>query len=433
MDINKHEIKGVEMNKKSIGVLRNIAKLSATVILISTLSACSTAQPEAAQIVKSGAPTLAVALTGTLTNIVSQQRLSALSASRLYGYTFFAAQEAFQSEMDLGNKEEKLAVIAAVHAATSVAKSILSGAKLPSRELEALERRYASNPDGGGKAAKSRGIKTAEKFIERAKVDGFNEASDAPQPKIEDTKWDWEPTGTMRMPFIEPGYGNVKPLVESTVNCTLPSPSLPTIKEESIKLFENFDPASAANEEVLLFLAGNGTPTPPGQMLVIAANSARSTKMDESSSMNFISAIAIAGNDAGIAVWREKSKHMLARPETIYFRETGKQVQLPRETPAHPSYPSGHSGFSGSAVEIMNTILGSTAKMKIVAPEDLAAPRVVFEFTSPDTLLKAVSSSRVSAGFHTKTDVIAGESLGKCVGQTVYNALQKLTSRGDQK
>jgi membrane-associated phospholipid phosphatase len=409
-------------------------RVATSSLLVLALSACGTVSPPGAKVVANGMPVLAVGLSTTLTSVVSQQRLSALTAARLYGYSFYAAQEAFLGELKLDERAEDLAVIAAVHAATKVAREILSNAKAPGRELDTLERRYASNPSEEGLQAATRGDVVAEELIQRSRLDGYSQAGEAEQPEPVSDDWVWEPTGTMRMPFIEPGYGTIKPLIDGTSSCSLPAPSIDVIKAESMELFKNFDPAAAAGEEVLLFLAGNGTPTPAGQMLIIAANAARSNKLDQSSAMALLSAVAIAGNDAGIAVWREKAKHMIARPETIYSRATGNQALLPRETPAHPSYPSGHSGFSGSAVEIMISLLGEQTKMKLVAPEDLAAPRVVFEFSSPRTLLRAVSASRVSAGFHTPTDVRAGEALGACVGQAVLVALSSSASeKGSQR
>jgi membrane-associated phospholipid phosphatase len=142
--------------------------------------------------------------------------------------------------------------------------------------------------------------------------------------------------------------------------------------------------------------------------------------------LKFLSAVSVAEFDAGIAVWREKAEHMVARPESLYERLSGKKILLPRETPAHPSYPSGHSGFSGAMVELVERYFGKDTLLILNAPEDLAAPGAVVKFSTPAELLGRINQSRVDAGFHYPVDVEAGAELGRCVGGKVFDYFENM-------
>jgi membrane-associated phospholipid phosphatase len=380
-----------------------IATLAAGVI---TLTGCTAELPTAARTEKVNQPQFALALTHTLTTLTSQQRLGPLAASRLYGYSFAAAWEAYEVR---GN------VADAATAAQEVAKELMFNTNLPTLQLDALARRYA--PDG----PTPQGSRVAQEYLTRASDDGYEKAREASQPISGPDTFDWEPTGMARVPFTDPGYGTVTPLVEATSSCDIPAPDTVQIASEVRSMFKNFDPGSTATELTLLFLAGIATPTPSGQMLQISANATIDRGFDERRTLQMLAAVSVAAHDAGIAVWREKREHMIARPETLYQRLTDKEIFLPRETPSHPSYPSGHSGFSGGAVAVLEAFLGEEIGLYLVAPEDLAAPRARFDFAGPDQLLELVNQSRIDAGFHTRTDVVAGASLGRCIGAVVVN------------
>jgi hypothetical protein len=224
-----------------------------------------------------------------------------------------------------------------------------------------------------------------------------------------------------RAPFVDPGYGEVQPLFAASATCDIPPPDTARMERDARAMFDNFDVASASDEYVLLFLAGVATPTPPGQMLQMAANLVEANGLDDADALSVLAAVSVAGYDTGIITWREKREHMMARPETLYERITGKPVLLARETPNHPSYPSGHSAFSGSAAQIFEESgLGSNHQLLLVLPPDLAAPRAEYRFNSPAEMTAAVNRSRVDARFHYPADTAAGEQLGRCIGRVVY-------------
>ena len=382
----------------------------ATFILILSTTACTPSlNKNDAETLLISQPTFAVAMSNSLTSIVAQQRLSPLTASRIYGYMYAAAFEAYNESIE---GEE---VINAVSAAVTVGELFFLYQKNPTLEMDALLRRYS--PNGHTKFGK----KIGRLYTEKAKKDGYLESASSPNPVVDNDLWSYEPTGIHRVPFLDSGYGEVLPLVTLSKKCELEEPNKEIMESEVREMFTSFTPEQTAEPEVLVFLSGIGTPTPPGLMLQIAASHASDANLDEKSALNLLALVAISDNDAGIAAWREKRKFMIARPETVYRRLTGETINLPRDTPPHPSYPSGHSTFAGAATSVMDKVIGIDIPLRMNVAEDQAAPSEEWVFNNTSELRGLVNWSRVRAGFHIKTDVIAGERLGRCVGNTVYD------------
>ena len=139
--------------------------------------------------------------------------------------------------------------------------------------------------------------------------------------------------------------------------------------------------------------------------------------------------------DAGILTWHEKKKYMLARPETIYLRFTGKKIFLIRETPPHPSYPSGHSSFTGANMAVFDLMVKTKAALELSLPDDLVVDGKTYYFENTMALQSKVNDSRVESGFHTPLDVNAGAQLGRCVGNYIVENFDEIIKnlRGMQK
>jgi hypothetical protein len=322
-------------------------------------------------------------------------------------YSYLASWQAF------AKAENGAEVSDAASAGVYVARELFFNIPVINSDLNTLLMRYSQGE------LTADGEEVGKKVLELANKDGYAEGVyRGSLPKSTGT-FSWEPTGMSRLGFVDPLYGQVKG-ISNFESCDLPAPDYIRIKKEVLELFDNFSYEQAGGEDVLLFLSGTGTPTPPGQLMGIASNLVSRSKLKEAEGLKFLSAVAVGEFDAGIAVWREKAQHMIARPESLYERLTGKKILLPRETPAHPSYPSGHSGFSGAMVELVERYFGKDTVLMLVAPEDLAAPGIVVKFNTPVELLDRVNQSRVDAGFHYPLDVEAGAGLGRCVGGKVY-------------
>lgn len=376
------------------------------------LTGCSAKVSEAEKVsVKQ--PLYSVALSQSLTSLIASQRISPNSASRIMAYSYLASWQAFTAA------EKGSEVRDAASASVYVAQELFFNIPSVKRELNALLNRYS---DG---VLTPKGLQYGRKIMDLANKDKYMEGITVGNSPKSSGTFSWEPTGIGRLAFVDPAFGSVKGISDFE-SCDLTKPDYLRIEREVLELFDNFSYENAGGEDVLFFLSGIGTPTPAGQLLGIASNLVTRSKLSEAEGLKFLSAVAVGEFDAGIAAWREKAEHMVARPESLYERLTGKMILLPRETPAHPSYPSGHSGFSGAMVELVERYFGKDTVLILNAPEDLAAAGTVIKFSNPAELLERVNQSRVDAGFHYPIDVEDGAMLGRCVGGKVFDYFEKM-------
>ncbi len=385
-------------------------KVAAVAVTLGLLAGCSSTGAKPAQELTYNLPPVAVATTNSLVKLVSEQRLSPLSAARSYGYTLAAAREAFVNATDESARDAD-----AVTAAALTGIEMFAGNTGAQTEFKALLRRYSS--DG----ATANGKKVADAWIARAKTDNSAETSGVADYPSRDDQWSWVPTGLLRMPFADPGWSKNKPIVATTASCDIPTPPLDQMQSQLPSMFEKFDVGSTAEPIVFAFLAGTGTPTPPGQWMQMGVNLVRDQKLDDAEAMDLLAKLGVVAYDVSILIWREKAEHAVARPETMWERTTGETIVLARETPNHPSYPSGHSGFSGAGASIVNEKHANSG-LRLELPEDMAAPAETWTFKNADEARNLISQSRIISRFHFMADATAGESLGACAGQKIIEA-----------
>jgi len=343
-------------------------------------------------------------LTATITGASASQRISPLVASRVQAYGYLAAYLAYN------NAPEGFEDSSAIKAASEVVKELYFNVPVVVNSFNMLENRYKLI--NNNKAVTN----AVEIVLKLAEKDRYNTLSNrAKIPKILDT-YKWIPTGIEQREFMDSNYGDVKTLGNVRKECDLPEVDYNLVIKEARELFDNFDISKSNDIYVTTFLAGVGTPTPPGQNLQIITTAVINNKKPISEGLKIITTAALAIFDTGVLTWHEKREHYLARPETLYYNITNKRVNLLRDTPAHPSYPSGHSAFSGANAAVIENLIGVDTKLNLTLPDDIIAKESSFEFTNPKDFTSKVNQSRVDAGFHYPTDVKAGESLGRCVG-----------------
>jgi membrane-associated phospholipid phosphatase len=105
--------------------------------------------------------------------------------------------------------------------------------------------------------------------------------------------------------------------------------------------------------------------------------------------------VSISMYDAFLACWDAKFFYWFARPITM-----NPALKTVFGTPPFPSYPSGHSTQSSAVAEVMAELFPDRATYYRGRAEE-------------------ASFSRIWAGVHYRFDVIAGEALGKKVGEAV--------------
>lgn len=108
------------------------------IIILTSTTACSKLETNiTAETIEISQPIFAVSMSNTLTALVAQQRLSPLQASRIYGYMFAAALEAYNKSTP-GNE-----VYDAVSAASVIGEYIFHNQETPIREINTLVKRYS--------------------------------------------------------------------------------------------------------------------------------------------------------------------------------------------------------------------------------------------------------------------------------------------------
>ena len=391
--------------------------LTAGVLSIALLTSCGSgvveSEPDFFE------PELSASFTGVfaLTNSVSDLRLSATSAPRVYAYSLLAGDIAFSNSTDPTYSQADAAT------AIEYVSSELFKNNRASEAMRAYRLRFTKEPTENG-------LEVGKNIIRLSNMDGFNElplsandyqntgSSTESMEKYQlDPLWQWEPTGLIKSPAFEPYWGSLKTIITESEDCVTDPPDLSVLEAEAKNLLEQTQDLTPT-EETELFLAGDGTPTPSGQWLRAVASAAKENNVSDSDMSALLAKAAIASYDVSIVVWRDKFFYNIARPETMWNRLYDQDIVLTRETPPHPSYPSGHSGFSGAAANILWFYLGDVP-VTFSLPEDMIAEEEVFTYATPLEAVDAANQSRVDPFFHYPLDTQAGAKVGLCVAKTV--------------
>lgn len=364
----------------------------------------------AAKDAKVGGDGPAVEAVRVLTGQVATQRISPLSASRVYGYSLWAGWSANRN----GLSDDSAAWV------TAEVASVLLENRFPAKEFDAFQLRRPVRPDEKTVADE---IVTA--VLEVASADGES-AGPGPWERREGELM-WRPTGT-GMPGLDPRWGELVTIVPGSKTCELPPPDLALVKQEAAEMLRTFDPNGANSDITLWWLAGNATPTPAGQWLNIISNYLVDNKVPSATAWDILGHAGVAAFDVSIRLWNQKYKHNLIRPESLWFDLVGDRAPLlRRETPNHPSYPSGHSGFSAASAAVLVGVLGvPTVAVRDNLPVDVIVPPQVRAWDDVWAAVDEAGRSRVVSGFHFPLDISAGNTLGRCVAGQVLDGLQPI-------
>ena len=360
-----------------------------------------------------------VDLSATLQERISVMRFGPTDASRIYGYSLWAADVAFRESKG----DHKVIASAGAYVANHLVDSTVM-----SNEMQAFKDRHGVIANS---AEDEKGNEIGKKIIEKAEQDGYatNSGELALNQKFQALPKDyqWVPTGTGDG-ALDPAFANLYPLVEEVNNCTLNIPTVDTVNKEGIAMYKSFDPKNAVGLDVLWWLAGTGTSTPTGYWLRITNFLIKDQAIEEAKASELIGKVAMADFDAAIMLWKFKYGVNLLRPETLWKNLYGAPVnKLPRDTPNHPSFPSGHSGFSSSAGNIIIRMLGNVP-LRDQLPPDLYAKAWTREWPSVTAAIQESSMSRINAGFHYPIDTAAGEMLGRCIADRVDKGYAEISS-----
>jgi len=317
-------------------------------------------------------------------------------------------------------------------AAAAAAGTILVGLYPQEADLKSGMAAYlATIPDSD---AKSEGIKLGEAVAAKILEVRHNDGADAPDAYQYKTKPGvYVPTAIT----VSSTWPNVKPFALTSTSQFRPEPPIALDSKEwatdynEVKDFgsKTSTKRSARQTEDGRFwlITGPQSSEPVVRQIVTAK------KMSLIDSARFMALTAVAGADAGIAVFEAKYRYEFWRPITAIRNgdsdgnpatERDATWQPIDNTPMHPEYPCAHCIISGAIASAIEAALG-TADIPQVAMTSPTAPGVTHRWTSIRAYNDEVSHARIWAGFHYRFSVRVGQDMGRKIGEyVVKNAMQ---------
>jgi hypothetical protein len=94
-------------------------------------------------------------------------------------------------------------------------------------------------------------------------------------------------------------------------------------------------------------------------------------------------------------------------------------------TPPLPEYPNTNITLGRAATEVMANFFGTDETDITMATEDVTVPGTSRHFSSFSGTSWEYGESRIFAGFAFRYSIVAGDKMGKQVGETVFNTILK--------
>lgn len=277
------------------------------------------------------------------------------------------------------------------------------------------------------------GLAVADAITGRASRDGFD-GIDANPPRPAAGPGGWRPTPPDFLFALEPGWGNVAPLLVGPTECPVADPvvfdSLPgsSFHAEAMAVFDldaNLTDHQRTTAKYWDDRAGASF-TPTGHWVHILGaqldvDSSGPEPPTRASAARAYATLGVATGDAFIATWKAKYDTDVLRPIT-YLRDHVDPGWRPfLRTPNHPSYPSGHSVGSWAAAEVLTATIGDRA-----FTDTAHSDKTTWGDRSYQSFGEAAaeaSESRRLGGIHYPMDSEAGDLLGQCVASLVVERI----------
>lgn len=362
---------------------------------------------------------------GELMELVRDERLNPMRASRAYALLSVAMYDAVVAVNRLGDPErptpsqrdDRIHVVPGAAGGDPSAMVAVAGAAervlaflFPDRrarfETMADEAARSCLWAGTGTrsevdAARAVGRHVGERVVSRARADGSQVEWMGTEPSTVDT---WHPTAGQRRP-LEPLAGTWRTWLLTDGAELRPgppplvgSPEFERDAEELKRIRRSLTPKDV--ETARFWADGGGTVTPAGHWLLIALDVAREAGLGLESITRLVAYVSVAQADAFIACWDAKFTYWSARPVQLI---DGFVSAIP--TPPFPAYPSGHSTQSRAAATVLAAVFPSRS-------EELLA------------LASQAGESRIVAGIHWRADHTAGSALGAAVAQRAIDRMR---------
>lgn len=320
-------------------------------------------------------------------------------------------------------------------AAAAAAAALIALHPDKAHEIEAeLSSDLGRIPDSGEKAAGVKlGGQIAAKILEARATDGAS-GPDAYRPRT--VAGIYVPTGIM----VGSVWPNMKPFALTSPSQFRPPPPISLQSKEWADDFneikslgrKNSTERSPQSTETARFWLMVGPPAyhPIARQLVERKH------LGVVDSARLMALYALALTDAYIAVFDAKYQYEFWRPITAIRNgdidgnpatERDPTWQPIDNTPMHPEYPCAHCIQSGTAVAVLEALLGSEDIPEISLTSS-TAPGVTHHWTSLQAFADEVANARIWAGFHYRFSTRVGTEMGHRIGKYVVDSVMQPTT-----
>jgi hypothetical protein len=162
--------------------------------------------------------------------------------------------------------------------------------------------------------------------------------------------------------------------------------------------------------------------TPGGHWMGIVAMASHKSRASLMQSAEAYMRTALALADGFIAVWDEKFRSNVVRPETMINEYLDESWQPLLQTPPFPEYTSGHSGISTAAAVVLTDQFGDN--FAFADSTELAYGLPVRSFSSFKQAAAEAAISRLYGGIHYRMAIEEGITQGQRVGELVVSRIK---------
>jgi hypothetical protein len=402
-----------------------------------------------------------------LTNVMVYDILSPPQASRAYAYAAIAAYETMRagnpsyrslagqvrdlSEVPAPPPGEISAPLAAVHAYLTVGRALtFSRARMDSirADFDGQFRRHPGMTEELFARSVAYGDTLAKHILAWAGKDGYLQTRGGAKFTVTNAPGRWVPTPPAYMDAVEPNWNRIRPFVMDSASQFRPEPPYPfdTVKtsafmRDAIEVYETGRTLTAEQRDIAAFwdcnpyvmhvqghtMFATKKITPGGHWMGIVAIAARQANADALRSAEAYARTAIALADGFIAVWDEKYRSAVIRPESVIdtYLDEGWEPLL--QTPPFPEYTSGHSGISTAAAQVLTDQFGPNVAFVDSTEAEFGLP--VRSFTSFEQAAAEAAISRLYGGIHYRRAIEQGVIQGREVGQHVIARVHTRTGQ----
>lgn len=308
------------------------------------------------------------------------------------------------------------AVAAAVH------ETLVTLAPARKTELDqALTTTLARIPDGSAETAGvAAGRQQARAVLASRADDGLDPASvNAPFTPPPAAAGVWQPTPPTYSPATQYGNRLAKPFLLDSADQFRPGPppalGSPQYNRDLAEVRADGALRSTtrtqAQTDTATFWLGSSYVLYTAPLRIALSEAAQRPLAER---LQLVALFHVAAVDTQIATSDTKYAYLRWRPVTALRATVDAEWTPLHNTPAHPDYPSGHATYSGSAEQVLTTLVGArTAKPYTIGSP--SAPGVTRTYSNWRQLTIENVDARVWSGIHTRTADTVGVTLGRQV------------------